>query len=89
MYYVYIMTNKTDGVMYIGVTNDLERRAVEHKNGICDGFTKRYQVSKLVYFEEYSDVNQAICREKQLKGWSRAKKNQLVSSKNPELKDLL
>ena len=89
MYYVYILTNKSGSVMYIGITNNLSRRILEHKNGICDGFTKRYQVSKLVYFEEYSDVNQAICREKQLKGWSRAKKNQLVSSKNPELKDLL
>ena len=89
MYYVYIMTNKTDSVMYIGVTNNLERRAVEHKSGICDGFTKRYHASKLVYFEEYSDVNQAICREKQLKGWSRSKKNDLVLSKNPELNDLL
>ena len=64
MYYVYIMTNKTNSVMYTGVTNDLERRAVEHKSGICDCFTKRYHLSKLVYFEEYSDVNQAICREK-------------------------
>ena len=89
MYYVYIMTNKSDSVMYIGVTNDLERRANEHKIGVFEGFTKRYHASKLVYFEEYSDVNQAICREKQLKGWSRSKKNGLVLSKNPELKDLL
>ena len=89
MYYVYIMTNKSDSVMYIGVTNDLERRANEHKSGVFDGFTKRYHLSKLVYFEEYSDVNQAICREKQLKGWTRSKKNELVLSMNPEHKDLL
>lgn len=89
MYYIYILTNKTNSVMYIGITNDLQRRIYEHKSEIFDGFSKRYHTSKLVYFEEYSDVNQAIGREKQLKGWSRAKKNDLVRKMNPTLKDLL
>lgn len=89
MYYIYILTNKTNSVMYIGITNDLQRRIYEHKSEIFDGFSKRYHASKLVYFEEYSDVNQAIGREKQLKGWSRAKKNDLVRKMNPTLKDLL
>ena len=88
MYYVYILTNKTDSVMYIGVTNDLQRRIGEHKAELIDGFTKRYHVHKLVYFEEYSDVTEAIAREKQIKGWSRSKKNQLVMSKNPWFEEL-
>ena len=83
MYYVYILTNKTDAVMYIGITNDLRRRLCEHKNEHIEGFTKKYHVHKLVYFEEFPDVNYAIAREKQLKGWTRAKKNSLVESKNP------
>ena len=83
MYYVYILTNKTDAVMYIGVTNDLRRRLYEHKKEQIEGFTKKYHVHKLVYFEEFPDVNYAIAREKQLKGWTRAKKNSLVESKNP------
>ena len=88
MYYVYILTNKTDSVMYIGVTNDLQRRIDEHKAELIDGFTKHYHVHKLVYFEEYSDITEAIAREKQLKGWSRGKKNQLVMSKNPWFEEL-
>ena len=88
MYYVYILTNKDNRVMYIGVTNDLARRVGEHKSELVDGFTKRYHVHNLVYFEEYSDVNEAIAREKQLKGWSREKKNALVASKNPDFVDL-
>ena len=74
MYYVYILTNKTDTVMYIGVTNDLRRRLYEHKNEQIEGFTKKYHVHKLVYFEEYSEINDAISREKQLKRWVRSKK---------------
>ena len=74
MYYVYILTNKTDEVMYIGVTNDLRRRLYEHKNEQIEGFTKKYHVHKLVYFEEYSEINDAISREKQLKRWVRSKK---------------
>ncbi len=87
MYYVYILTNKTDAVVYIGVTNDLRRRLYEHKKEQIEGFTKKYHVHKLVYFEEFSDVNNAIAREKQLKGWTRAKKNSLVESKNPNWND--
>ena len=87
MYYVYILTNKTDKVMYIGVTNDLRRRLCEHKNEQIEGFTKRYHVHKLVYYEEYHEVNDAIAREKQLKGWNREKKNALVATKNPNFDD--
>ncbi len=73
-YFVYILTNNLKTVLYIGVTNDLERRLWEHKNGEVDGFTKKYNVKYLMYFEETGDVESAIRREKQLKGWSRAKK---------------
>ena len=88
MYYVYILTNWDDSVIYIGVTGNLERRLYEHKNKLADGFTKKYNVSKLVYFESTSDVYSALSREKQLKKWTRAKKNQLVETLNPEWKDL-
>ena len=87
-YYVYILTNWTDKVMYIGVTNNLERRLYEHRQGINEGFSKMYHTHKLVYFETSSDVNAALAREKQLKKWNRAKKNALVASKNPQWKDL-
>ena len=87
MYYVYILTNKSNKVMYVGVTNDLSRRMWEHKSKIFDGFTKYYQVHKLVYFEEFFEINDAIAREKQIKGWSREKKNNLVKSKNPDFSD--
>ena len=87
MYYVYILTNKTNAVMYIGVTNNLQRRLYEHKNKLVDGFTQRYNVHKLVYFEQYSEINDALAREKQLKRWARAKKNLLVESKNPTWED--
>ena len=87
MYYVYIMTNKTNSVLYVGVTNDLSRRAREHKSGIIPGFTQRYHTDVLIYFEEYSDINGAISREKQIKGYSRVKKNELIKKQNPILKD--
>ena len=87
MYYIYILTDKTDKVMYIGITNDLKRRLYEHKNEQIEGFTKKYHVHKLVYYEEYSEVNEAIAREKQLKRWIRANKNRLVESKNPNRND--
>ena len=87
-YYVYILTNKSDRVMYFGVTNNLERRICEHKQELIDGFTKRYHVHKLVYYEVTSDVRAAIEREKILKGWLRARKNALVVSMNPEWRDL-
>ena len=88
MYYVYILTNKNDAVMYIGVTNDLQRRLYEHKNEQIEGFTKRYHLQKLVFFEEFSDINDAIACEKRLKRWTRAKKNALVESKNPNWGDM-
>ena len=89
MYFVYIMTNKANSVLYIGVTNDLGRRALEHKSESIEGFTKRYHLNKLIYFEEYDDVNDAIAREKQLKGWKRDKKLELVKSKNTDFCDLM
>ena len=72
-YYVYIMSNQSNSVLYIGVTNDLIRRVYEHKNKLIEGFTKRYNLNKLVYFECVENVNVAIAREKQLKGWRRSK----------------
>ena len=87
-YYVYILTNKSNRVMYIGVTNNLERRVYEHKHELVEGFTKRYHVHKLVYYEATTDVRAAIEREKHLKGWLRARKNALVESVNPEWRDL-
>ena len=88
MYYVYILSNWCDSVLYIGITNDLPRRLYEHRNGLADGFTKKYNVHKLVYFEYTNDVRSAIEREKQLKGWTRAKKNCLITKENPSWSDL-
>ncbi len=87
-YYVYLLTNWNNQVMYVGVTNNLERRIYEHRNKLVDGFTKKYNVEKLVYFETASDVLAAIEREKQIKKWRREKKNHLVVGMNPEWKDL-
>ena len=87
-YYIYILTNWNDKVMYIGVTNNLKRRVYEHKNEVIDGFTKKYHVHKLVYYETTTDVKAALEREKQLKGWRREKKNSLVTDMNPNWKDL-
>ena len=87
-YYVYFLTNWNNKVMYIGVTGNLRRRIYEHKNELVDGFTKRYHIHKLVYFEQTSDVNAALEREKQLKKWTRAKKNRLVETVNPEWNDI-
>lgn len=87
-FFVYILTNWNNKVMYIGVTNDLKQRLYEHKHQLVDGFTKRYNVHKLVYYEHTTDIRAAIAREKQLKGWLRAKKNALVETMNPEWKDL-
>ena len=88
MYYVYLLTNQNNTVLYTGVTNDLQRRLYEHKKGINKGFTSYYNVNKLVYFEQFNDSNEAIKREKQIKGWTRAKKNALVNKENTEWKDL-
>ena len=87
-YYVYILSNRSNNVVYVGVTNNLERRLYEHKNGLFDGFTKKYNVHKLVYYEYTTDIRSAIVREKQIKGWRRSKKNDLINSKNPKWKDL-
>ena len=87
-YYIYIMTNKRNTVLYTGVTNDLQRRIYEHKEKLVDGFTKKYNINKLVYYEVTQDAESAIMREKQIKGGSREKKNQLISSMNKDWKDL-
>ena len=81
------MTNFSK-TLYIGVTNDLVKRVYQHKNKLVEGFTKKYNITKLVYFEETNDINAAIAREKQLKGWLRKKKIALIESMNPEWKDL-
>jgi putative endonuclease len=87
MYYVYILSSRRR-VLYTGVTNDLHRRVSEHRGHVVDGFTKRYNVTRLVYFESTTDILHAISREKQIKGWSRSKKIALVNSMNAEWKDL-
>ncbi len=88
MYYVYILTNKTNRVLYVGVTGDLQKRVYEHKSKAAPGFTSRYNVCKLVYFECTENVAAAIEREKQLKGWVRQKKVALIESENPTWRDL-
>ncbi len=87
-YYVYILTNEHNTVLYTGITNDLRRRVYEHRMGINEGFTKQYQVHKLIYVESCHNVKDAIAREKQLKGWSRKKKIALIETMNPEWKAL-
>ena len=87
-YYIYILTNKKNGTLYIGVTNNLTRRIYEHKNKLVEGFTKKYSLDKLVYYEICQSVESAILREKQLKGGSRKKKLDLINNFNKEWKDL-
>jgi len=87
-YYVYIMTNNRNTVLYVGVTNDLIRRVYEHKERLANGFTRKYNIVKLVYYEVLEDVENAILREKQIKAGSRQKKIQLVNSMNREWRDL-
>ncbi len=87
-YYVYILTNKTHSVLYIGVTNDLKRRVYEHKEKLIEGFTKKYNIDKLVYYEVGEDVVGAISRERQLKDGSRLKKIRLIESMNMQWRDL-
>jgi putative endonuclease len=87
MYFVYIMTNRSK-TLYIGVTNNLVRRVREHKTGIGSGFTAKYKLDRLVYFESFEDVHNAIEREKRIKGWLRIKKIALIVSGNPSWKDL-
>ena len=88
MYFVYMLSNWSDSVLYIGVTGNLHRRLYEHRNHLVDGFTSKYNTHKLVYFEETNDIYSALSREKQLKGWTRKKKNDLITKMNPEWKDL-
>jgi len=87
-YYVYIMTNKANTVFYTGVTNNLHRRVIEHRNGLIAGFTKKYRITKLVYFEAGSSIEGAILREKQIKAGSRQDKINLITSINPTYRDL-
>ena len=86
--YVYVMASRRNGTLYIGVTSNLLKRVYEHKHKLVEGFTKKYNIAKLVFFEETNDVNVAIEREKQIKGWLRKKKITLIESTNPTWKDL-
>ena len=87
-FYVYILTNQKNGTLYIGVTNNLRRRLSEHKQGLIEGFTKKYRIHLLVYYETYSNPTTAIAREKCLKEWHRAWKLKLIDSTNPRWRDL-
>lgn len=89
MYYVYILISRIkDGALYVGVTNDLVRRIYEHKEGLVAGFTKKYNIKMLVYYEIHSEIEQAIRREKSIKRWSRMKKMHAIETMNPEWNDL-
>ena len=87
-FYVYIMTNKGSTVLYTGVTNNLKRRVYEHREMLADGFTRRYKINKLVYYEVFEDIENAIVREKQIKGGSRQKKIELINTMNKEWREL-
>ncbi len=87
-FYIYMMTNRSRVVLYIGVTNSLVRRVWQHQNGDVAGFTKGYRLNRLVYYESFNDPRDAISREKELKGWRRSKKNALVETLNPKWADL-
>ncbi len=86
-YYVYLLTNRS-GTLYTGVTNDIQRRMYEHKNKLVEGFTKRYNIDMLVYYEVTSDIGEALTREKQIKAWRRSKRIALIESVNPQWRDL-
>jgi len=88
IYYIYILTNKYNTTSYIGVTNSIFKRLFEHKFGLMEGFTKKYKTKKLVYLEEYSDIKEAIAREKQLKNWHRDWKINLIKKANPKFEDM-
>ena len=88
-YFTYIMSNQTNSTIYVGVTNNIERRALEHISGNGAEFTSKYKINKLVYFERYTEVLDAIKREKQLKGWKREKKVMLINQMNPEWNNLM
>lgn len=87
-YYIYMLTNKSNRVLYTGITNNLQRRLIEHKNNNLVSFVTKYHAHKLVYFEHCNNVNDAICREKEIKGWLRKKKNALIETMNPDWADL-
>ena len=88
LYYVYILASRRNGTLYVGVSNDVLRRTWEHKSDLIEGFTKKYGVHLLVWFEEHSDIRDAIDREKQIKGWNRAWKIKLIEKENPGWNDL-
>ena len=88
MYYVYILTNRKNGTLYIGVTNNLIKRVFEHKNKVFKGFTEKYDINKLIYYECYDNVEYAIQREKRMKKWNRNWKIELIEKNNKEWKDL-
>lgn len=88
MYYVYILASQRNGTLYTGVTNDLQRRIWEHKHNLVKGFTEKYGIHLLVYFEQYSEIEQAIIREKQVKKWNRQWKLELIEKDNPSWDDL-
>lgn len=87
-YFVYILSNKHNTTIYVGITNNLARRTIEHKEGADSKFTKRYNINKLVYYEEYAHPDDAITREKQMKNYSRKRKNELINKSNPNWNDL-
>ena len=87
-YYVYILANKRNGTLYIGMTNDLQKRVYEHKNDLIKGFTQKYNVHNLVYYETFNNVWETIAREKQMKKWNRQWKSDLIEESNPKWKDL-
>ena len=87
-FYVYILTNKTNNVLYVGVTNNLQRRILEHRNSIVKSFTRKYNINKCVYYEQFTSAYDAIAREKQLKSGSRSRKIRLINKDNPEWNDL-
>ncbi|OGK09911.1 hypothetical protein A2767_01815 [Candidatus Roizmanbacteria bacterium RIFCSPHIGHO2_01_FULL_35_10] len=87
-YYIYMLSNVKRTVFYIGITSNLKRRVYEHKNGLVEGFSNKYKLKYIIYFEEYKEVREAINREKQLKNWRRIWKINLIRTKNPSLKDL-
>lgn len=87
-YYIYILASQRNGTLYTGVTNNLKKRIYEHKNDLVEGFTKKYKVHTLVYFEQTSDINSAIQREKRIKTWKRKWKLDLIEGVNPNWKDL-
>ncbi len=87
--YIYILTNKYNNVLYVGVTSNLQQRILQHRNGVFGGFTSKYNVTKVVFIEEHSDIRNAIEREKQIKSWARKKKNALINEQNPEWIELM